>query len=186
MDLVFAGPGAFRSRAYQAVIAQFAARGVLRRVSAGEEAGLWHVMHPAAGETFPRADDQALVLWGEFHGLRVLLLSDLGQEGQRALMERYPGLRADIVVTGLPAQSEPVSNSMLRTLRPSLVIVSESEYPASERASEALKARLARVATRVVYTRDTGPVTLEIRASGWALIETRNSHHPGAPATEVH
>jgi competence protein ComEC len=186
MDRVFAGPGAFRSSAYQAVIARFSERGVLRRVSAGESAGLWHVMHPAAGETFPRADDQALVLWGEFHGIRVLLLSDLGLEGQRVLMRRHPGLRADIVVTGMPAQSEPASNAMLRALRPSLVIVSESDYPASERAPAALKARLAGVATRVVCTRDTGPVTLEIRASGWTLIETRNSHHPGAMATEVH
>ena len=36
----------------------------------GDAAGCWQVLHPAAGNNFPRADDNALVLLGNFSGAR--------------------------------------------------------------------------------------------------------------------
>lgn len=48
-----------------------------------------------------QADDGALVRQGEFYGVKILLLSDLGRAGQNILLDRETNnLRADIVVAG--------------------------------------------------------------------------------------
>ncbi|MEW6303138.1 MAG: ComEC/Rec2 family competence protein [Verrucomicrobiota bacterium] len=136
-------------------------------VRRGDTLGPWQVLHPLADDNFSQGDDNAIVLRGEFHGARVLLLSDLGKSGQRALLEREPDLRADIVVTGLPAQGEPVLDDLLAAVQPRLLIISCSEYPAQEQAKQELRARLARRGVPVHYTGDAGSVTLAFRKDGW-------------------
>ncbi|MBP8014205.1 MAG: hypothetical protein KA117_02780, partial [Verrucomicrobia bacterium] len=109
------------------------------------------------------------VLLGNFHGTRVLLLSDLGRTGQNALLERTPDLRADIVVTGLPSQYEALSDALLEAIQPRLIIVADSEFPAAERATAKLTERLACWKVPVIYTRNTGAATLELRPFGWKV-----------------
>jgi competence protein ComEC len=138
-------------------------------INRGDEAGVWHVLHPDPSDKFPQADDNALVLFGEFHGTRVLLLSDLGRPGQEALRARQPDLRADIVVTGLPEQTEPLSNALLDAVQPRLIIVADSEFPATKRASPRLRERLAQRSASVLYTRFNGAVTVTIGKAGWDL-----------------
>jgi len=103
------------------------------------------------------------------HGTRVLLLSDLGRAGQNTLLQRTSDLRADIVVAGLPAADEPLSNSLIEAIHPRLVIISDSEFPISERASLKLRIRLRRTKLPVLYTRSAGAVSLEFRDGSWAL-----------------
>jgi hypothetical protein len=79
----------------------------------GDTAGCWQVFWPAATNNFPRADDNALVLLGNFRGARILLLSDLSRTGQDALLSRTNDLRADIVVAGLPNEGEPLCDALL-------------------------------------------------------------------------
>jgi hypothetical protein len=78
-------------------------------------------------------------------------------------------LRADIVITGLPTQEEPLSEALLDAIQPRLIVVADSEFPASERARPKLKARLALRNTPVIYTRSAGAVTVEFRRSGWEV-----------------
>jgi competence protein ComEC len=127
------------------------------------------VLHPSASDRFGQADDSALVFSGSFHGSRVLLLSDLGRAGQNALLERTPELRADIVVTSLPSQNEPLSEALLDAIQPRLIVVADSDYPASERAGAKLTGRLAQRNTPVIYTRSAGAATIEFRRSGWEV-----------------
>jgi ComEC/Rec2-related protein len=136
-------------------------------INCGDEAGVWHVLHPDPSDKFSQADDNALVLFGEFHGTRVLLLSDLGRPGQEALLARQPDLRADIVVAGLPEQTEPLCDALLDAIQPRLIIIADSEFPATKRASPRLRDRLAQRAMPVLYTRSTGAVTLTISKAGW-------------------
>jgi hypothetical protein len=51
-----------------------------------------------------------------------------------------------------------------------LIIIADSEFPATRRATAKLRERLAqRAATRVLYCRDTGSLTLLIRRGGWEV-----------------
>jgi beta-lactamase superfamily II metal-dependent hydrolase len=73
------------------------------------------------------------------------------------------------VVSGLPAQGEPLAEALLDTIRPRVIIITDSEYPAGARASHALRERLARRHVPVLYTRECGAVTIEIRARTWRV-----------------
>ena len=165
------GPIRFRSPIYRALTETAAPLGVSRRVvQRGDKLGRWEVLHPAAGDQFAQADDAALVLRGNFDGVAVLLLSDLGRAGQEILFKRQPDLRADIVIAGLPAQGEPLNVGLLTALRPQLVILADSDFPATRRASPGLRARLAAQTAPVLYTRETGGLTLRLLGEGsWSV-----------------
>jgi beta-lactamase superfamily II metal-dependent hydrolase len=117
-------------------------------------------LHPDEGDQFSRADDAAAVLRGTVQGIRILLLSDLGSDGQRTLLQRTNDLRADIVIAGLPAVGEPLCDALIAAIDPCLIIISDSEFPATERASAELRARLRRTKITTLYTRDTGAISL--------------------------
>jgi len=110
-----------------------------------------------------------LVLYGTINGTRILLLSDLGRPGQEALLERTPDLRADIVVSGLPVKTEPLCDPLLDALQPRVIIVTDSEFPVSKKASSKLCDRLARRNIPVIYTSSAGAVTIQFQASRWDL-----------------
>lgn len=147
-------------------------------VSHGDQIGVWRVLHPAPEDRFSRGDDNAIVLLGEFKNLRILLLSDLGEEGQPVLFDRNPDLRADIVIAGLPAAGTPLKDGLLNAVRPRVIIVNDAYVPAGERAPPDLRERLARHARHVFYTRDSGSVTVEINPSETHIRATAN---PDAP-----
>jgi competence protein ComEC len=135
----------------------------------GDCLGHWTVLHPDSNDHFARADDAAVVLHGEISGTPVLLLSDLGWFGQKLLLERNADLRADIVVAGLPTEGEPLSDMLLEAIKPRLVVVADSEFPATRRASPQLRQRLAEHGFQVIYTREVGSVCLSLSKGGWKL-----------------
>jgi len=153
----------------------------LRLVQRGESIGPWQVLHPAATNRFKQADDNAVVLRGEFHGTRVLLLSDLGRPGQEALMQSEADLRADIVLTGLPQEGEPLCDALLERAAPQVVVVLDSEYPASERAPPPLRERLRRPGVPVLCTREVGAVQLKLRPGRWTLVTCQGTRLSGRP-----
>jgi len=127
----------------------------------------WTVLHPGPADNFSHADDNALVLRGTFFGTTLLLLSDLGREGQSALLNRTNDLRAEVVVASVPLQGEPLCAPLLHAIRPHLIIITDGEYPITRRAGAALKARLAATGIPVIYTRASGAVTLAAREGSW-------------------
>jgi competence protein ComEC len=163
----------FRSGAYRLAREQLQARaGRLKVLQAGDRAGPWTVLHPGPDHDGSAADNHALVLHGVIEGVQVLLLSDLSVTGQNRLLKRYPDLRADIVVTGLPSQGEAVHDELLRRLQPGLVIVADAEYPATRRAGRALQDRLRNRGYRVLYVRETGAITVGFGAGRWKAVAT--------------
>ncbi len=170
VEHVCVSPVRFRSAAYRKLMTDFEnTPGKVHRVSRNEMLGQWTVVHPEAGEQFPQADDNAIVLHGLIESTPVLLVSDLGRQGQEALLERAPTLRADIVITGLPTRPEAVGDAFLECVKPRLIIVVDSEYPISERANPKFKARLAGKPIPVLYTRSAGSITIEWRNRQWEL-----------------
>jgi competence protein ComEC len=167
-------PLRFRSPAYRKTVQDFGQTPHrLRAVSRDGEVGLWTVLHPAADERFAQADDGALVLAATIRGTRVLLLSDLGRRGQETLLDRTASLRADIVVAGLPSASDPLCERLLDAIRPQVILITDSEFPAQARASSKLRARLAKRNVPVIYSRSTGAATITFQPERW-LIETMN------------
>jgi competence protein ComEC len=160
----------FRSTTYRNVVSEFEKPPARHKIFAtGDTAGCWRMLHPAAGDRFSRADDNALVLVGDFSGTKILLLSDLGHDGQDALLARTNDLRADVVIAGLPDRGEALGNDLLMAVQPKVVVVADSEFPAPRRASRELKERLTARNVPVIYTRTTGAVTILTRPNHWEL-----------------
>ena len=135
----------------------------------GDRTGLWSVLHPAADDRFSQGSDSALVLLGQIYQTRILLLSDLGRNGQRALLSRGGELRADIVVTGLPGRNEALLDDLLDAIQPAVIVITDDEFPAQQRAPKELKARLAERSLPVFYGREQGAMVVSIRPHGWSL-----------------
>ena len=158
-----------RSPAYRDVIDEIKQTAHWQALQSGDDAGGWSVLHPERSVRFDDADDNALVFWREINGHSILLLSALGRSGQDSLVENHPNLRADIVVAGLPATDEPLSEPLLHLIQPKLIIIIDSELPATRRASARLRQRLATHPVPVVYCRDAGALKLSLWRGGWGL-----------------
>lgn len=153
-----------RSPAFRQLLALTAERGIERQpVTAGDRLSGWEVLHPAAGDRFPSADDNAVVLRRELNGVRVLLLSDLGRRGQAVLLARDVDLSADLVVAGVPRDGEPLPDPLLARISPRLIVVASAEYPAPERIRPATRERLLAVGPPVMFTESSG--TIELRTT---------------------
>ena len=82
---------------------------------------------------------------------------------------RQRALEADVVVSGLPAHTEPLAEALLDVVQPRLIVITDSEYPAPQRASPKLRERLAQRSCPVLYTRETGAVTLTTQPGRWEV-----------------
>jgi competence protein ComEC len=167
---IYTSPARFRSRAYREIVAAFdQPPGRHRILPCGSTAGPWQVLHPDAMDSFEPADNAALVLRGNLNGTRVLLLSDLGRRGQSALLARTNDPGADLVIAGLTSDGEPLCDALLDAVQPKIIVVADSESPATRRASRELMDRLGQRNVPVIYTREAGAVTLVARPGGWEL-----------------
>ena len=136
---------------------------------AGDQVGNWDVIHPAQGEDFPRSTDDALVLRGEFHGVTVLLLSDLGYDGRQALMRRNAGLQAEVLALSIPDRSGLLDLGFLNVVKPKVIVVQDCLFPVTERASASWLARSRETGAIVLSVRELGGIRLTIEPAGWRL-----------------
>jgi ComEC/Rec2-related protein len=160
----------FRSAAYRDAVARLEQNPARHHfLSAGETNGVWEILFPPAEEIAAKADDRPLVLRGDFHGTKILLLSDLSRAGQSALLAAAQNLHADIVIAGLPQTGEPLNDTLIAAIEPRVIVIADSEQPATRRAGRALKARLAATKMPVLYTRTAGAVNIVVSPAGWQL-----------------
>ena len=144
-----------------------------RIVSDGDKIGPWEVLHPASGEDFSRSTDDALVLAGEFHGVRVLLMSDLGRDGRQALIKRDADLRADVLVVSVPDRSSTLGLGMLRLIQPKVILVHDCNFPVTERASIDWLEQLQASGAQVFSVRKVGGIRLTVKSGEWRLENSR-------------
>jgi len=178
VDRVFIGSAPNRSEAYRDLVNKLHPSAL----HDGDRLGAWSVLHPGASDEFAQADDNAVVLRRECNGRSILLLPALAREGQNALMRRHPDLRADIVVAGLPARDEPLCDPLLDMLQARLIIIADAEFPATRRASQKLRQRLARHSAQVICCHDNGALTLDLASRNYALRTTTGA--PPRPSEE--
>jgi len=58
---------------------------------------------------------------------------------------------------------------LIDAVQPKIIVIADSEFPANRRASGKLKERLAQRKIPVIYTRDSGAVTIITDVNGWKL-----------------
>ncbi len=168
VDALFTSDIHFRSPVYRDYVAQFDQRHQAHeRVRLKDQIAGWTVLHPGPTNAFSLADDHALVLRRQFYGTTILLLSDLGREGQSDLLNRAPDLRADVVVASVPGRGEPLCAALIQAIHPRLMVINDAEFPPLRRATTALKQRLAATGIPVIYTRTDGAVTLTASPGHW-------------------
>jgi beta-lactamase superfamily II metal-dependent hydrolase len=73
------------------------------------------------------------------------------------------------VIAGVPDGSEPLCDALLDAIQPKVIVIADSEFPATRRAGRELKNRLAGKNIPVIYTRTSGAVTAVTDKSGWKL-----------------
>jgi competence protein ComEC len=166
---LWTSPVHFHSSAYNETVASFEKLPRHKIFNCGDKIGCWKILWPSPTNNFPRADDQSLVLLGKFSGAKILLLSDLSRAGQNELLSQTNDLRADIVVAGLPDEGQPLCDALIDAIQPKIIVIADSEFPANRRASRELKNRLAEKNIPVIYTRDSGAVTILADKGGWQL-----------------
>jgi competence protein ComEC len=171
---LWTGGGKFRSPAYRAAVAAFEKNGRPQAsrhkiLHSGGEAGCWQVLFPSPTNNFSKADDCPLVLLGNFQRMKILLLDDLSRAGQNELLSRTNDLRADIIIAGLPVEGEPLCDALIDAVQPKVIVIADSEFPATRRASRALHDRLKQKKMAVIYTRISGAVKIVTDKSGWRL-----------------
>lgn len=169
---LFASPLRFRSADYRQLIARFGRNtNLFHEIFAGDRLGTFTVLHPELEDKFARADDGVIVLRAEIERCRVLMVSELGPRGQSALLNRHAPaeVRADVLIAGMPDQAEPLADLFIEAVQPRVIIVADSLYPATSRASKTLRERLTRREIPVVFTSDTGLVSLHFKPGAWEL-----------------
>ena len=117
-------------------------------------------------------------LIGEFHGVRILLISDLGPRGQQALLSRGDDLKADVVVTSISDRGQTLGPGLLQAVAPRVIVVQDSQFLVGERAPKTLLARLRESGAVVISVREKGGIRLSIRPNGWHLENTQGTLWP--------
>ena len=83
------------------------------------------------------------------------------------MLESRGDLRSDIVVAGLPERGEPLNDELLDAIQPKLIIIADSEFPATRRAGAALRERLGRRGVPIFYTRNCRSAEISLRSGKW-------------------
>ena len=167
---LWTSPAQFSSAQYRSVIESFEQPPDRHRLwHEGEVRDGWQMLYPAEGVGHSRAEDSAMVLLGNFSGMKILLLSDLGRAGQADLLATTNDFHADIVVADLPGDGEPLRNALLQAVQPQIILITDAEYPVTRRAKAALKERLAATGIPVIYTRTAGAATIVADSNGWSI-----------------
>ena len=171
---VVISPLAFRSSFYRGLIQQLRADGVpIRQRTAKDRIGAWQILHPLSDDNPSPADSAPLVLFGELHGLKILLLSDLNRESQKELLNRQPDLKADFISLSLPADRQPPNLHVLGQLEPQVIVVTGSHNQNGERWVRSIRRHFHSKNVQVLFTGVDGAVKLTLSHRG-SKITTRS------------
>lgn len=163
-------PMKFRSTFYRDLIALLQSKGhYIETLAAPQSVDRWEILYPYTHSKPSPADDAAIVLMGDFNGIKILLLSDLDRAVQKELLNDRPTLEVDVICLNLPSKMEAPNQYVLRQLNPQAIIVTGSESAKGDRWVTALRNSLASSQTSVFFTGTDGTITLVINHSGVQL-----------------
>lgn len=80
------------------------------------------LLHPF--ESGQGTNDDSLVLWYDFNGIKCIFTGDLPQVGEKEVITKYPEINADILKTGHHGSKTSTSPEFVRKMKPRLAIIS--------------------------------------------------------------
>jgi len=141
----------------------------LVEVSAGVQEKILSLLHPFAGDSFAKADDSNAVYLLAYQSIQILLIGDLGREGLLRLSDRYPELRAEVVIMNRPVDATPANLHWLCSLRPSIVLITGIAWGQKDRWANQLAKGLVVNGIECWDTGQRGAIDLEITRGGLVL-----------------
>lgn len=168
---ILLNPGSQRSPPYRHFERTLSELGLTPlRPATGEVLASWTILHPAREDRYSRADDSSLVMSLELAGFRILHLPDLEATGWRQLLERHPGLRAEVVIASPAGGGRALDDTLANLPPPERLLVVDSEFPAYERLSADSRARLKQLGETTLFTSEVGAVELRFsKTDGWQI-----------------
>jgi beta-lactamase superfamily II metal-dependent hydrolase len=73
-----------------------------------------------------------------------------------------------------------MGDGLLDVIQPKLLVITDSEFPATRRADPSLRERLDRRRLPVLYTRNAGAVTITLSSQGWEVTAMNGLRLSGA------
>jgi beta-lactamase superfamily II metal-dependent hydrolase len=135
-------------------------------IAVGSEVQGWRVLHPERNERgFARADDNAVVMKKRIGAWTLLHLSELGEAGQKKLVELGADLRADVVIAGMPEQGEPLTEDLLQVIRPRVIVLGTAEYPYTAQGTPELRERLEASGAEILYVNEENAVSITVKGN---------------------
>src|SRR5262249_52459922 len=113
-------------------------------------------------------------LRSEIHGWKILLLSELGVLGRKALLERGEDLHADILLCSVPESGEGLDRELLEAVVPRLVVIGQIDAPYKRAKPRDLLKCAQQTGALVVKTSNESAVTLEL-TQGECHVETQET-----------
>lgn len=130
----------------------------------------WQVLHPPSELNVTRADDVAVVLYRKFGNVSLLLLGDLSLEEQLRLLQRYPALKADIIIGGEPKNGfYSLAPELIYHLKPSVIVALDAEYPAPLRLSREAMRLIGQSGAVALRTNGTNPYLIQVYRNGYVI-----------------
>jgi len=114
-----------------------------------------------------RDNDKSVVSLIEFAGRKALLCSDIEQPAQKGVLQRFPGLRADVIIAPHHGSAKTTGEEFLQKLEPRIVVCScgRTDYERKRVIETAGKAA-------IFYTATDGAVTIRIAKNGRLVTKT--------------
>jgi competence protein ComEC len=138
-------------------------------LSAGNHVRVQVLHPPEGGAISTRSDANALVMAIEVGATRVLLMSDTGETVERQLLESGADVRAAVIVRGQHGKESCCSPEFLTAAHPDVVVLTANSRSSGRESDPVLRERLERYGIKLLWTDETGAVTIRLTKLGYQL-----------------
>ncbi len=123
----------------------------------------FEVLSPSSNTSQLEKNDQSIVIYGEFGGLKWLFTGDLEEEGERKLLSSYPNLKVDVLKVGHHGSKTSSMESLLDQLEPKVALISTGENNRFGHPHGDVLTRLEERNIRIYRTDENGAITFQFR-----------------------
>lgn len=127
---------------------------------------------------FSSKNDRSCVLLIQLYGWHILLPGDIGQQVERQLLQRYPNLRANVLILPHHGSNSSSHFAFLHQLAPQIAFNSASLYNRHQHPATQVQQRLAALGISLINTAQSGAIRLDITEAGLDVTEYRAQRIP--------